>query len=67
MSAVGVLHARLACGSARQLTCTTIMPPRRFFLCRHGGALAALDRKLDGKWLNTEGRVKLRLVWDRTR
>ncbi|KAI7841298.1 hypothetical protein COHA_004917 [Chlorella ohadii] len=33
----------------------------------HGAALGALGAKLDAKWLNTEGRVKLRLVWDRVR
>lgn len=34
---------------------------------RHGDALGALSATLTAKWLNTEGRQKLRLVWDRTR
>lgn len=34
---------------------------------RHGAALAGIDRKLDAKWLNTEGRVRLRVHWDRVR
>ncbi len=42
-------------------------PPNDTTPCRHGAALGALGAKLDAKWLNTEGRVKLRLVWDRVR
>lgn len=29
--------------------------------------MAALDAKLDAKWLDTQGRQKLRHVWDRAR
>ncbi|KAL4425570.1 hypothetical protein ABPG75_009586 [Micractinium tetrahymenae] len=32
----------------------------------HGAALAALDAKMDAKWLDVQGRQKLRHVWDRT-
>lgn len=36
-------------------------------LRRHGAALGALGPKYDEKWLNIEGRTKLRKVWDRVR
>ena len=47
--------------------CPPPRAPSLFSLCRHGDALGALGGKLDAKWLNTEGRTKLRNVWDRTR
>jgi hypothetical protein len=48
-------------------SCLACLLPGKPPVNRHGEAMAALSGTLTAKWLNTEGRQRLRSCWDRTR